>query len=569
MSRLSCRIALAILLIALPAAAAGTPRRALSPEQLRLLPTAADGLRLLTRDAQMTEHAISPRACADCPVDGVQDATDISFHVVATDTIRAQIYVVRASTGQFFGDVQRLTERAPGLTYTFAGFDAFFAGNPGNPLDDFALPDDDYQIIIRAYDDTNRVEADTLALEVDRVRPILSSLAFRDGRTSYRNGDTIVIDARLDREAYRVSANFSGIDSDTAGGTSFTDRGDGQYEIRHTISMTNMRPDAADSLVRIGFRDLAGNRLEFNALRPCLSNRPPTLVSIRTLNNPDGAYRAGDRIEVETVWDSDDTLLTMTPDFRGVDSNYDSVRVATARSPGNRYVSSYTLSDANTLTDGTYYVSVTARDRGCGVSPPALVPIVFDNEAGARPVLDALPNAVRTDRVTVGGTAPGSIRVDIRRNNTLVDTARVGEDGRFAKAVPLLAGNNSLIVEGFDSAGNKTTPSLAVTIFYVVEATLTIPAPFRPGSAFQVATARPASRVRIELWTLGGDLAAVLEDDTPRDLYTVAWNGADASGTRLNSGPLVALIRVEYTDGTDDVQKRAFVLAPPAAVTAP
>jgi hypothetical protein len=569
MSRHPLRIALAVLLLTLPAAAAGTPRHALSPDELRLLPTAADGLRILTRDARLTVDAISPRSCADCPVDGVQDATDIAFHVVASDTIRAQIYVVRTADGQFFGDIQRVTDRLPGLTYTYQGFDAFFVGNPEVTTDDFALPDDAYSIIIRAYDDTNRVEADTLALEVDRVRPTLLSIGFRDGRTSYRDGETIVIDARLDRDRYQLRPDFSAIDSDTAGGSTTLDFGGGLYEIRHTISPGNSRPDAADNLLRISFLDLAGNRLEHNALRSCLSNGPPALLSIRTLNNPDGAYRIGDRIEVETTWDSADTLLTMRPDFKGLDSHFDSTRVATARSPGNRYVSSYTLSEANTLTDGVYYVSVVAHDRGCGRSAPALVAIELDNMAGTRPVIDPVPNAVRADRVTISGTSPGSIRVDIRRNNTLVDTARIGDGDRFTKSIPLVAGSNSVTVEGFDPAGNKTTPSLPSTVFYVAGASLTIPAPFRPGSTFQVATARPAARLRIELWTLGGDLAAVLEDDAPRDLYTIAWNGTDETGTRVNSGPLVALIRIDYADGTDEVQKRALVLAPPSSVAAP
>lgn len=566
MFRLLRWVAAAVLLsVALPSAVTAAPHRTVSPEELRLLPTAADGLRLLTRDARLTESRISPRRCVSCTGDGFQDATDISFHVAAFDSIRAQIYVEKASTGMFFGDIEPVRVRAPGLTYTVQGFDAVFERD----FDDFLLPDDIYHVIIRAYDDTNRVEADTLFLEVDRLRPVLTSISFRDGRTTYRNGETIVIDALLDRGDYRIVPDFSRVDSDTAGGTTVLDQGDGRYEIRHTVSAVNTRPDAGDSLVPILFQDLAGNRLQHNALRLCLSNRPPTLVSIRTLNNPDGSYRNGDRIEVETIWDASDTLLLVGADFRSIDSIFDSVRVDTTRAPGNRYVSSYTLSETNALTDGTYYLSVVARDRGCGVSAPALVAIILDNEAGARPTVDALPAAVRADRITVSGLAPGSVRVDIRRNNTVVDTARVGAGDRFTKSIALVPGNNAIIVDGFDPAGNKTTSSVSVTVFYVAQASLSIPAPFRPGSTLQVATARPAVRVSVELWTLGGDLAAIIEDTASRDLYTLTWNGTDAGGTRINSGPLVALIRIDYADGTNEVQKQALLLAPPASVTAP
>ena len=430
---------------------------------------------------------------------------------------------------------------------------------------DYVIPDGSYLVIIRAHDDTNRVEADTLSLVIDRLPPVVISATVRGGITTYRNNETIIIDLVTDGPNYEFTPNFGSIDSNPAGGTEIFDRGGGSYEIRHTISADNTRPDAANLIVPIIVDDQAGNRTRYSTLRFCLSNSPPRLVSIATPDNPDGSYRNGDRIIVESTWDSPDTILSVTIDFSPLDSGYDSAMLTTARLAGNVYRSTYVMSETNSYPDGDYLVPLVAQDRGCGSSGITTVRIRIDTEAGSKPILDALPAAVRSPTLVVSGMASGSNNVDIRRNLTTVITVPVSEDGRFEATITLLSGTNTIAAIARDNAGNQTELSSAASVVYVTDMFIRIPAPFRPGGAIQVGTDKTADRLRIEFWTLGGDLASVLTDETQRDIYSLTWDGTDGSGNRLNSGPLIAVFIVDYVDGTSHVEKQAMILAPPVS----
>jgi len=537
-----------------------TRRRRLTTEEMRTRPAATDGLRLLLRNSKLSETYISPRGCPDstCSGDGVQDFTIISYDIVAQDSLTMHVTLDTAAWGQidqtFRGDIRGFELRAPGPTVIpFDGVIRYEATSE-------ARLDGVYGVIIRAIDDTGRVEVDTLSLVIDRVEPIVQSVTPLGGRTSYRNGETIVLDLLADQADHHVTANFNNIDNDPTAPTEIYDLGNGHYEIRHTISEQNTKVDAADLLVRIRLTDLAGNETPYNALRLCLSNQPPVLLSARTLNAPEGAYKNESLIQIETTWQSSDTVLTVRADFKGLDTAYDSTRYVTTRLTGNRYHSSYRLSDANQKPDGSYLVPIVASDRGCGVSPMAFVTIVLDTESPPVPVFDAAPSGVREPAYTLRGTAAGSSRVLILQNEALVDTFLVDTAGRFEVPVTLVSGTNRFTAEGIDVAGNKTVRSVPVTIILVTDGYVTIPVPFRPGNAFQVGTDQPARGVRIELWTLGGDLARLLTDESTADVYTLTWDGRDQAGERLNSGPLIAIIRTDFTDGSSATEKRALVL---------
>jgi hypothetical protein len=537
----------------------GRPPARLSADQLRRLPVTGDGRRILTQHARLSEPFISPRPCPEigCSGDGIQDFTDISYNVVAFDTIRVEVYIdtVEIVELPFRGTIQGIERRAPGDTITIPRFDGVIRGSSSS----IALPDGQYHIIVRAYDDTNRVESDTLGLTIDRQRPVIRSVAPLAGITSYRNGETIVLTVEADAPGYTVTGNFAAIDTDP-GDTQTIDLGNGRYELRHTLSSSNGKVDAANLLIPIRVTDRSGNFTNYNSLRLCLSNAPPRFLGARTVNAPEGAYRNESLIQIETTWDSPDTLLTILADFRGLDSAYDSTMYVTSRLSGNRYLSSYRLSEANIRPDGTYLVPITARDRGCGASPMTTIAIALDTQGGAQPAFEDPPAGVRSAGYTLRGTAEGSNRVIIVRNDVLVDTFAVDAEGRFAAAVTLVPGDNRFTAEGLDPAGNKTVRSPAVTIILVTGGFVSIPVPFRPGDILEVGASRAARGLRVEFWTLAGDLARVLTSDTANDVYRVAWDGRDAAGERLNSGPLIVIIRTDFVDGGGETERRAIVL---------
>jgi hypothetical protein len=529
-------------------------RRAFTTEELQRLPAADDGLRLLTRNARLSEMYISPPP----PGDAVQDETLIQYDIVAADSIRTYVSLDTAGWGlidhPFRGVIQEFKLLPPGPHVLP------FRGVIDNGENSEVRLDGRYGVIIRAIDDTGRVEVDTLSLVIDRARPVVHSVTPLGGRTSYRNGETIVLDMLADQPGYQVTANFSAIDTDPDSPTEILDLGDGHYEIRHTISEANTKVDGSGLLIQIRLVDLAANFSNYNVLRLCLSNEPPRLVSARTIDAPEGAYKNAALIQIETTWESSDTVLAIQADFRGLDTGYDSTMYVTSRLAGNRYHSTYRLSESNLKPDGTYLVPIVARDRGCGVSDVVNVSIALDTEAGTQPVLDAPPSGVRSPDYTVRGTATGSDRVLLIQNDALVDTFLTDSTGRFEAAVTLQPGTNRFTAEGLDPAGNKTTRSSPITVVYVTESFVTIPLPFRPGNAFQVGAAQPSRGVRIELWTLAGDLSRVLTDESARDVYTVTWDGRDEAGDRLNSGPLIAVIRTDFTDGSSITERRALVL---------
>jgi hypothetical protein len=339
------------------------------------------------------------------------------------------------------------------------------------------------------------------------------------------------------------------------------DQGGGRYTIRRYISEANTRPDAADLPVTLTFTDLAGNVLKDSSLKFCLSNRPPKLLSARIVNQAGPVARNGSRVSLETIWDSSDTLLTLTGDFSSLDSQWSPANVSVSRFAGNRYELHYTVSDENTIEDGTgYLVTFQARDRGCGVSETGTIALELDNDAGDRPVLDALPVSTRLPSIAIRGSAPGSRTVVVKLNSTAIDTAQTGDNGRFEVTAFLVSGENSLTAEGFDAAGNKTTVSLPVTTFYLTDAFVTIPRRFLPGSMIELGLARRGTSARIEIWNLSGDLLAVLEDQSPRDLYRIAWDGRNSSGATIAAGPVLASIEILYPDGKRETMREAFVL---------
>jgi hypothetical protein len=292
-----------------------------------------------------------------------------------------------------------------------------------------------------------------------------------------------------------------------------------------------------------------------------LSNHPPTLISAQAVNPNGPVYKNGDRVEIETVWNSPDTLLKVSADFASIDSRFDTSGVTLSRFTGNRYRLGYTINDGNENQDAEdYIVTLMAKDNGCGASSLEPFIVALDNTAGSRPLLDPLPSTTRQPSISVSGSAPASARVEIRRDGILAETADVATDGRFGRSVPLDPGDNTLTAEGFDLAGNKTPPSISATVFRVTGAAITVPARFLPGSTIQIELGRTGRNARVELWNLSGDLIAVIENDSPQDLYRMVWDGRSGSGQAVNSGPIVSKIDITYADGSHETMRRAFVL---------
>lgn len=531
----------------------GSAARAEAAARDRRLSPADDGQRLLIRDVEAVPAHISPGTSPRS-----QDSTSISYLVVAPDTINVAIYldeiVGDSLTGQFVELQNPGTRRAPRGTPYIRVFNGY--------VNEVPVADGTYQLTIRAADDTGRVEEERRPLEIDTVPPrLLTPIVEANGQSVFRNGDTIVLDARLDRPEYLVTADFSTLDSDLDPAlTTVFDHGDGRYTIHHRISPVNERNDGQARRVRLTFRDLAGNSLVDTSRLFCLSNAPPRLLSARYLPGEVPIYRNGGIVRIETAWASNAGPLTIAADFRSVDSRYDSTRVAVTERDDNVFELSYEIDPDNERPDRPdYRVRLLAHDIGCGTTMDTSLTIALDNARGDTPTLIEPVTATRLAVLSVPGRASGNASVIVRRGTVPLDTAAVAEDGRFTAVLSLVAGENALTAEAFDLAGNKSA-ALTFSIFRVTEAFLTLPARYEPADLIRVAPTRRADRLRMEFWTLGGDLVQVLEDSQGGELFDLSWDGRNRDGIRVNSGPLLALVHIDYPGGDSETLKRAFIL---------
>jgi hypothetical protein len=438
---------------------------------------------ILVTDVTSSEAHISPPDSCHFSGDQVQDRSDVRFRVIWPESVDVYLYVYETN-GNILGFVEPPRRRAPRQQYLVPFIGCVASGTIGRPL-----PDGFYNLVVRAVDDTGRIEDTFLPIEVDRVLPIVVSS--ETNKAAYQNGDTVVLEMEMDRPGYTLAPNFEPLDSDPdPNSTTISDHGDGRYTIRHTISENNTRADNPAVPIRITIRDLAGNTRVDRSQFVCLSNHPPELVFSRIIN-PSGAYKDGDVIRIETRWNSTSTPLRIEADFGNIDSDYDSSLVEVTTLANNAFELAYPISTDNERPDHPdYRISVRASDTACGTTVDTSIVVGLDNSLPPQPRVDALPATTRSGVFRFSGQATGAVRVVVRRGTTAIDTAQVDEAGRFETDVSLLSGRNVLSFEAVNHVGSRSS-AVAVEIFRLTDAFFTVPARFVAGeSAFQLGLAR-------------------------------------------------------------------------------
>lgn len=552
---------LGLLLLCCSAAAPGTRWPALN---LRSGAGTADGQRLLTRGVTLSPQFISPGVSP-----GVQDNALLSMTIATNDSLFIGVFLDSANGEPVpnallacFCPIFNAANVAK--TVTIGG--TFEAGGS-----DVTLNDGLYSVVVRAvtfsssFGDTGRIEEDRLPLTIDRQAPRFVSVPVVKDRksTPYRNGDTIVIEARLDAKGYTVTADFTELDSDnSAEATQIIDNGDGSYTIRHTLSDGNTRPDGKDLSVPLAFKDKAGNTLRDTSLFFCMVNTPPRITSVRFVGVSDTPrFKNGDTLNVETRWEPRDTPLTLTPLAWGIADPFDPRAVAiTPPAPGdNLYLIRYVIPSNNSKQDGDYCLRIQAATTGCGLTvDQTKICATLDNARIATLTFDTFAPTTRDTTLTLTGRAPGAETVRFKRGDTIVTTAAVNAEGQFTAHVSLVDGLNTLLAESFDKFGSKgPTQEFAVT--RVTRGFIELASRIKPGALIRVATSQTATAVRVEMWDLAGNLVAALEDNRRRDYYEFTWDGRNSTGEVLGTGPLLCRIDASLVDGRHEITNRAIV----------
>ena len=515
----------------------------------------------LIDDVRLSVPAVSP---ADG--NGVNDSLTVSFTVLEDTVLVAVI-------------IQYHRKDDPERWQTFSLVVQDFPHGPNQVTWDGQFPDpfdrigdQMLNVIVRAISAAkDRQRSVYLQVELDQTPP--QFLSFRPPEpATIHNGDRVDFSVVLDRPQYAIRPDFSALDSNFPGrSVAVTDSGNGAYGISYVVSETNTTPDGNNKIIPITATDLAGNTAtDEGFVRLCLSNQPPRLVSAELMDNP-GPFKNGDQIAIRSKW-TDGRWETGKPlhvsaDFSAVDTEFgsrtDKVTVIEQPREGSIAVFdiAYRISGNNDLeqADGLP-IRLTAEDNpdlGCASTTVTALTVDFDSLDPLRPVLHAPPAVVRTPVITLSGEAEESVIVHILREQTVIDTFTVDAAGRFSGEVELVPGENTFTAEGVDRAGNVSKPSPPVQVFFVEGDLFRAPGRFAPGDEFFVGLHEAAARVTVRVFNLEGVEVARL-DGGAGDLFHISWDGRDAGGNLLSSGPYLAVVDVDRTDGGRERMRQAF-----------
>lgn len=424
------------------------------------------------------------------------------------------------------------------------------------------------------------------------------------GEMSVADGETLLLRSYWDaRAAYRLTADFSALDSEFDGGavqvTQLADEtvtvGDSSevwatYQIEYTLSPDNERGDGDGLVVPVTALDpTTGFSTTSSALAFCLSNQPPRFVGAEFLGDPerfvirDGdtlfTVRNGGSVYLLTEWSPAARLRDLDADLSEVDSDF------IAQLARAQYVDS--LSTDSTVVYLVFYqfsreaccaegkepyplpIGLVAYDEGCGRAE-ATVWVEMDNEGpGGAPQLDAPPLEATTESsLALSGLAPpgafGVVAVVEHAEADSVSEARDTEleaGGAFALTVPLLLGENRITCYGLDPVGNRSAPSTTYGVQRLTgSARLTIPHPFRAGDSFEMESPTGWTEVTLELYNLAGDsIRRWAFSGAVRPYVAAAWDGRNGRGEEVRQGPYLLRITTRDLAGHREEEVRALV----------
>ncbi len=324
-------------------------------------------------DAHLTESSISPNG------DGVKEFTIIQY-TIGVDSADVRILLTTPGGAQVVDTLQVFTRQGGARSRVF---DGSVRSGP--------VADGSYEVRILGIGARGEgTEPVNLPLVVDRIAPVIDRLSLVSPLTPVvRNGDRITIQACTSGNPISVTADFSALDTGYDSTQVSSTPGDtGCRRFSYTVSPANGRADGSNLQVRVVAADAAGNRV-VRSLAFCLSNAPPSIVSVKLLNQFP-VFQNGDEILAE-VRVSAVNPATVGGDFSNLDSGYGSGKVLSIPLGPDTYRVSYTISSGNTRPDGVYALRLRASDtNGCGVAIDTTLSVTLDNRGAVPALIDGV-----------------------------------------------------------------------------------------------------------------------------------------------------------------------------------
>lgn len=400
----------------------------------------------------------------------------------------------------------------------------------------------------------------TIVLDEDqRFDPVLLEWTFEgsfetiDDEPVVRNGETVRLRTRWDREGLALFADFFAIAPEDSARAFVEELGGGEYRIVYAIPADNAAPDGSGRVITLIAEGPPGERTIDESVTVCLSNRPPVLVRSR-IDPLLPIYTRGDTVRVVSTWSSALGTAGMSV---GVDVSHIQPGQS-ALVPGVRFG---TLPDSfvveyripfnreDIAMDGHDLVlPLVGRDAGCGITTDTHLTFTLDVTPPAHlPTIDPLPAQTSADSIVVSGFAPGAARVGILSFSTFRVFVEPDSSGRYAGTIELLPDRaNPITALSEDAVGNRTLQTEAVRVLQISAATLLVPAPFTRGDEFLLRDPRGLQDVSVRLFDVEGSALREWRVESAGLERAFAWDGTDANGERAGQGYF--FLRAEWTD---------------------
>lgn len=148
--------------------------------------------------------------------------------------------------------------------------------------------------------------------------------------------------------------------------------------------------------------------------------------------------------------------------------------------------------------------------------------------------------------------------VRVLRDGVVIDSVSTAVDSLFSVRVPLEPGPNQFTAVWIDTS-LTSPPSNTVNVTFDTSAGFFMPVPFVAGASFDINVTDPVGKVVLRVFDVMGDLVTQFESREQRTFYSFPWDGLNASGERVHRGPLIAVAAIDYSDGSHEVIRRAFL----------
>jgi len=369
-----------------------------------------------------------------------------------------------------------------------------------------------------------------------------------------RDGDTVRLLTRWDRDSLAVSADFSEVAPGDTSRAVVVRRAPAEYEVIYTLPEFSPRPDGSGLRVGLAAEGPVGAVGIDRSVSLCLSNHVPVHLESRIITSP-AIYRGGDSLRIVTRWTTESGL-----DLK-VGARFDALEPALGDSiwPGDIEGDSVvirfeipSIRDERGADGSAIQIPIVAQENGgCSRAIFDQVFIALDTSPPDTigPVLDMLPSQTFEDSIFVSGvTTPEADLVNLQRGRTdRLSTVVDSVTGRFGAMLALTPNEINLITANAeDELGNRTSSSEPMFVRQVSTLRITFPSPFPRNEEISVQDPRGMNDLTLAIYDLEGALARRWQPSGRVLEFNTVWDGDDEVGGRARQG--YYLVRATWRD---------------------